>query len=366
MKSTNRLASLLGVVLFGLAVAAGPVVRPVSAQSGESPEPVVHTLMFWMDTCGHCHYVLESVLPPLQEQYGSQLVITLIEIVSREDADRMLAVAAEMGLPPGGVGVPFMVIGDRYLIGSDQVAAELPGLIEAHLAAGGVELPPLQTLEGLVSAAEPAVLSATPAPAATAAPLEAVAAAPEARAVDGAGVALVVLLAMVLVLVAAMGGLWLARAGRIQPSSAARLWAAVPILSVIGLGVAAYLAYVETQAASAVCGPVGDCNAVQSSSYARVFGVPIGLIGVAGYVAILAVWAWARRSASALPAALLVLMTGFGVAFSIYLTYLELFVIHAVCMWCVTSAVIMTLLLVVSVRLAVGAPARPRPRPVGV
>ena len=365
MKSTNRLASLLGVVLFWLAVAAGPVVRPASAQSGESPEPVVHALMFWMDTCGHCHYVLESVLPPLQAQYGSQLVITLIEIVSREDADRMLAVAAEMGLPPGGVGVPFMVIGDRYLIGSDQVSAELPGLIEAHLAVGGVELPLLKTLEGLVPAAEPAVLPAAPVPAATAAP-EAITAASEARAVDGAGVALVVLLAMVLVLVAAVGGVWLARAGRIQPSLAVRLWAAVPVLSVIGLGVAAYLAYVETQSAPAMCGPVGDCNAVQSSSYARVFGVPIGLIGVAGYAAILAMWAWGRRSASALPAGLLVLMTGFGVAFSIYLTYLELFVIRAVCMWCVTSAVIMTLLLAVSVRLAVGTAAKPRPRPVGV
>ena len=351
------------MVLLWLAFAAGPAARPAGAQSGESPEPVVHALMFWMDTCGHCHYVLESVLPPLQEQYGAQLDITLIEIASREDADRMLAVAAELGLPPGRVGVPFMVIGDRYLIGSDQVEAELPGLIEAHLAAGGVELPPLTTLEGLVPAAEPAVLPAAPAPVATtAAAPEAVAAAPEARAVDGAGVALVVLLAMILVLAAAAGGLWLARAGRIQLPPADRLWLAVPILSVIGLGVAAYLAYVETQAASAVCGPVGDCNAVQSSSYARVLGVPIGLIGVAGYVAILAVWAWARRSASALPAVLLVLMTGFGVAFSIYLTYLELFVIRAVCMWCVTSAVVMTLLLLVSVRLAVGAATKPRPR----
>ena len=325
-------------------------------------EPVVRGVMFWMDTCGHCHYVLESVLPPLQEQYGAQLDITLVEIASREDADRMLAVAAELGLPPGGVGVPFLVIGERYLIGSDQVEAELPGLIEAHLAAGGVELPSLPTLEGLVPAAEPAVLPPAPAPEATAAAPEAVVAAPEARAVAGAGVALVVLLAMILVLAAAAGGLWLARAGRIQSTPAARLWLAVPILSVLGLGVAAYLAYVETQAASAVCGPVGDCNAVQSSSYARVLGVPIGLIGVAGYVAILAVWAWARRSASALPVVLLVLMTGFGVAFSIYLTYLELFVIRAVCMWCVTSAVVMTLLLLVSVWLAVGAATQPRPR----
>jgi uncharacterized membrane protein len=90
--------------------------------------------------------------------------------------------------------------------------------------------------------------------------------------------------------------------------------------------------------------------------------VPIGLIGVAGYVAILAVWAWGRRAAGALPATLLVLMAGFGVAFSIYLTYLELFVIRAVCMWCVTSAVVMTLLLLVSTWLAAGATAKQSPR----
>jgi uncharacterized membrane protein len=136
----------------------------------------------------------------------------------------------------------------------------------------------------------------------------------------------------------------------------------VPVLSLVGLAVAGYLAYVETQAAAAVCGPVGDCNAVQSSPYARLFGVPIGLIGVAGYVAILAVWAWGRRAAGALPATLLVLMSAFGVAFSIYLTYLELFVIRAVCMWCITSAVIMTLLLLVSIWLAAGATAKQSPR----
>ena len=56
----------------------------------------------------------------------------------------------------------------------------------------------------------------------------------------------------------------------------------------IGLAVAGYLTYVETQAVAAVCGPVGDCNAVQTSSYSKLFGlIPVGLIGMAGYVAIL-------------------------------------------------------------------------------
>jgi uncharacterized membrane protein len=237
-----------------------------------------------------------------------------------------------------------MLIGDHVLIGADQIPAELPGLIESYLAVGGVDFPALDALEGVLPAAE----APPPAPFT---PVE------DAR-VDGGPLAVVVVLLMTLALAVAAATPWLARSRVIRPASTRRLWAAVPVLSLVGLAVALYLTYVETQAVAAVCGPVGDCNAVQSSSYARLFGMPIGLIGVAGYLAILAVWAWGRRSAATLPATLLVLMTGFGVAFSIYLTYLELLVIRAVCMWCITSAVIMTLLLLVSVGLAVGATGR--------
>jgi len=125
-----------------------------------------------------------------------------------------------------------------------------------------------------------------------------------------------------------------------------------PALSVIGLGVAGYLTYVETQGAPAVCGPVGDCNAVQTSSYAKLFGVlPVGLLGAAGYVAILVAWLWGHirsdRLADYAPLAILA-MTVFGVLFSIYLTFLELFVIRAVCIWCLSSAVIMALLMLLS------------------
>ncbi|MBN1537416.1 MAG: vitamin K epoxide reductase family protein [Anaerolineales bacterium] len=127
---------------------------------------------------------------------------------------------------------------------------------------------------------------------------------------------------------------------------------ALPVLCVIGLGVAGYLSYVEIFVVEAVCGPVGDCNAVQSSIYAKLFGVlPIGVLGMAGYVAILAAWLYPRirrdRLAHYAPLANFC-MTIFGVIFSVYLTYLEIFVIRAVCMWCVTSAIIMTLLLLVT------------------
>lgn len=127
---------------------------------------------------------------------------------------------------------------------------------------------------------------------------------------------------------------------------------ALPLLCAVGLGAAGYLSYVEIYKVEAVCGPVGDCNAVQSSIYARLFGVlPLGVLGMAGYLAILSAYFYPRfrkdRLAHYAPVAVLC-MTIFGVIFSIYLTYLEIFMIRAVCMWCITSAVVMTLLLLVS------------------
>jgi uncharacterized membrane protein len=128
---------------------------------------------------------------------------------------------------------------------------------------------------------------------------------------------------------------------------------AIPALSLLGLGVAAYLAYVETAQVTAVCGPVGDCNTVQQSQYALLFGVlPVGVFGLIGYIAILLVWLAGRYGCGPLaelaPAVLLAMMM-FGTLFSIYLTFLEPFVIGATCAWCLTSAVVMTALLWLSV-----------------
>jgi uncharacterized membrane protein len=143
------------------------------------------------------------------------------------------------------------------------------------------------------------------------------------------------------------------------PALPAWLELAIPLLAIVGLGVAAYLAYVETQAVAAVCGPVGDCNTVQSSPYARLFGfLPVGVLGVIGYVGILLAWLGGRLGADKLAAYMplaLFGMAGFGVLFSLYLTYLEPFVIKAVCLWCLSSAVIITLLMLFSLKPAVQA-----------
>ena len=123
----------------------------------------------------------------------------------------------------------------------------------------------------------------------------------------------------------------------------------VPALALAGLAVALYLTYVETTKVEAVCGPVGDCNSVQQSPYAYLFGIiPVGIFGAIGYLGILLAWGVQRfgpqRYYKAAVLAIWV-MSWFGVFFSIYLTFLEPFVIGATCVWCITSAIIMTLLL---------------------
>jgi uncharacterized membrane protein len=126
----------------------------------------------------------------------------------------------------------------------------------------------------------------------------------------------------------------------------------VAALCVVGLGVSAYMAYVETTQTTAVCGPVGDCNTVQQSEYASLFGVlPIGILGLVGYGLLLLSWAgirWGQGSVRRLATWALPGLALAGTLFSIYLTFLEPFVIGATCAWCLTSAAVMTLILLLS------------------
>jgi uncharacterized membrane protein/thiol-disulfide isomerase/thioredoxin len=162
----------------------------------------------------------------------------------------------------------------------------------------------------------------------------------------GNSVALVILLLMIGVVTSALS---MVRRRRARFGSGPAWW--IPVLALAGLGIALYLSFIEVSGAEAVCGPVGDCNTVQQSPYAHLLGVPVGVLGALGYVAIGLLWAlavrgrgvWRERGVAGLWAASFT-----GVLFSIYLTFLEPFVIGATCMWCVGSAVVMTLLLVAS------------------
>ena len=344
---------------------------PISAAAAQAEDsPIVRAVFFWSPTCPHCHYVIDEVLPPLQEQYGEQLEIVSIELNSEAAATRFYTAGAALGLAPEEMGVPMMIVGDHLLMGSQQIPDELPGLIELYLAEGGVDIPAIAGLEDLALpavASEPAAEAAADEPAQVepaASSIDTTApalVAEEQTGISGSILAFLVLIALPLALLFAGVALALARDGRLSPPAGGWVAWSIPVLAVIGLGVAGYLTYVETQLVEAICGPVGDCNAVQSSSYARLFGIPIGIIGLGGYLAILGAWVWGR-SGNATARWLLFGMAAIGVVFSTYLTYLELFVIGAVCLWCLSSAVIMLLLLLAAAAWLAEVWASPEPR----
>jgi uncharacterized membrane protein len=129
-------------------------------------------------------------------------------------------------------------------------------------------------------------------------------------------------------------------------ATADRLRQAMIVLAALGIAVAAYLTYVHYAGIKPACTAGTSCVKVQTSEWSDLAGVPVALLGLIGYVAILAVLLLPDREETRL-AALGLALIGFG--FSAYLTYRELFSIHAVCEWCVSSAVILTFLFICSV-----------------
>ena len=122
-----------------------------------------------------------------------------------------------------------------------------------------------------------------------------------------------------------------------------RLWAAG--LAVVGIGVATYIAIADAGGGAPACLAGGHgCATVANSRYSHLAGINVAVFGIVGYVVLLA--AALARGDLARFGGFAAALVGFG--FSAYLTYLELFVIDAICQWCVASAALMTLLLAVT------------------
>jgi uncharacterized membrane protein len=120
------------------------------------------------------------------------------------------------------------------------------------------------------------------------------------------------------------------------------------LMSLLGLFVSAYLYLYKIGRIGALACGSGGCETVQTSQWSRLAGVEVALIGVIGYVALLAVALIALQADRRWPTDLLAALAAGGVLFSAYLTYLELFVIHAICRWCVGSAVIILSILILA------------------
>jgi len=126
----------------------------------------------------------------------------------------------------------------------------------------------------------------------------------------------------------------------------------IAMLSLAGLFIAIYMyLYKIGKIGSLICG-TGGCETVQLSPQARFLGMEVALLGVIGYAAMLLLALLAlqpRFAGRAWPSRLLAILAGGAVLFTAYLTYLELFVIHAICRWCVGSAVIIVSVLALAI-----------------
>jgi uncharacterized membrane protein len=320
---------------------------PFTTAAQSSGEPVVQAILFYTPTCPTCYRVSDEVLVPMMNDYGDRLQIMRINTHEPAGYELYLATVERYQIPRERQGVPTLVVGDVVLVGGREIPEQFPALVEEGLAAGGIGWPDIPGLAQAISEVSPDEIEAPP---------------PDPLGFALAGVVLAGI-------VAAFGyAAWrvgiarqnLAQLLRLGHSSAAhaQTWG-IPFLSLMGLGIAAYLAYVEITHVKALCGPIGECNIVQSSSYARILGIPVAVLGVLHYLAIGVLWIGQRYQAGRLanlPVLGLLGLTLFGTLFSIYLTCLEIFVVRAICTWCLGSAVVTTILMLLVVVPVTGSP----------
>jgi uncharacterized membrane protein len=123
-----------------------------------------------------------------------------------------------------------------------------------------------------------------------------------------------------------------------------RLRAAIALLALAGAAVAAYLVYARYTHTQIAC-TTGGCETVQHSKYAKIAGVPVAVLGLAAYLAVLATALSARVEAAAIGAAIAL----GGLAFGVYLIVVQVAVIDAICQWCLASDAILAMLAVLTV-----------------
>lgn len=306
--------------------------RPVAAETGPAP---VRGVLFYAPDCAECAELFDFLLPALFERYGERLQLAAFDS-SEPGGGRLFREAVRNPAP----ALPVLLVGTQTFSGMMDIAQGLGDGFEALAqrpeARGWPELAGLEP-------ELPAALRDLRARMATA---------PEVPVFDHSGgkqplgeqiangLAVLVLGLMLL-------ALWdsvrrIRRSAPVPSGSTAML-----LVLAAGLGISTYTAYTSLADVAPVCGVVSGCAEVQNSEYSRLFGVPMGVLGLLGYGGILITWLIARRWSPAGGGWRWVpwLIALFGVLFSLRLTYLEPFVIGHTCIWCLGSAVSITLAL---------------------
>jgi uncharacterized membrane protein/thiol-disulfide isomerase/thioredoxin len=385
--NTNRIIILISLLFLMLSLS-------LSTAGAQEELSIARAILFFSPTCPHCEKVINQDLPPLFDQYGKQLLIIGVNVTEENGAAVFRAALEYIEYPLEEAGVPFLLVGDQVMIGATQIPDELPGLIAEGLAGEGIPWPEIPVIleflqqQGYLNAEgqditptpEPSPTEEEPTPTFTTvpedtpAPTATEASPPTEEATPpitdqslilldedsgdetifdtfasrfnkdplANGIAVVVLL--FLIGVAVYIAVQFMRAGELKHWPE---WI-LPVLLVIGIAIAIYLSNSEVTGDEVICGPVGDCNAVQQSEYATLFGIlPVAVLGMIGYIVIGGTWLMGKLTSgqTAFYAKMGMFLSAlFGLLFFIYLTFLEPFVIGATCAWCITSAITMALI----------------------
>ncbi len=282
--------------------------------------------------CPFCQVVEEDVLEPLEEEYGPALNVETVDTTTQRGQAVLEEVWDHYQVSSQRRGVPTMVVGEEVLVGGGEIPERLPTLIAEGQAHGGVDALSLASLEEWRQWRQEHVADDDRRNGLW----DRFRADMPGNAVSLGLLVIFLMLAMAMVPKRA----WQQRLAHRSTD----LWRVA--VAVAGLGISLYLTYGEVTQEDMVCGPIGQCNIVQQSDMAMLFGViPLALLGVVAYGALLVVYGlrWRRSPlVEGRGAALALAIAGPGFLFSIVLTFWQPFVLGATCAWCLGSAITMS------------------------
>ncbi len=325
---------------------------PESFAQTQRPPGFASAVIFYSPECPHCHQVIEDILIPLKFQFPESLQIFGIDSTSTAGSLVFQNYIETFNISSYRQGVPALIVGNTVLVGEEIEHQAVP-VIEDALSSGGAALPDIPGLLPDASASGSQV---------DLKPIESVRdeflrtppAAPQTQAEDLETADKILGLTVLLILIISLFFFFLRVSkfgiNSIPKGGNPRIPFYLFLLVIAGLAISLYLSYVEIKQVDALCGPIGECNRVQESSFSRIFGFPVAGLGAVHYF-IFFVLLWLYRKGAGGFVRILLLGLLFlaltAVMYSIFLTSLEIWVIHAVCAWCLGSAFISAAILMV-------------------